>query len=314
MNKKVLINFLRILVSGGLLVYLFLFQVDLTGLWQSFLSARYVYLILALLIMILGTMLRGLRWDILLRAHGLKVPLVKLVKLYFVGAFFNIFLPSGIGGDAVKMAELSRATGKTPESIGITVVDRALGIWILFILALVALPFGAEFLPDEYQIWVILLVVAGVFGGFLFMWTPLIHWIGTKFQLPAQDKLERIYQSISTTNYKSLAKASLVSLVFDGLLIIFIYFLAIGFHADVQFYLFFIFAPLISLSEAIPLSVGGLGLREFTYVLLFGPVGVSEVTATAMSLFHYVLAHVLVGVIGGVLYAIQGLSGLMDDK
>lgn len=314
MGKRVWINIIRFVVSVGLLYYLFAHYIDIQNLWQNFLSADYHYLIYALLLMIAGTMLRGIRWNILLKAHHMDVPLIRLIHLYFVGAFFNIFLPSGIGGDAVKMAELSKSTGKTPESIGVTLLDRALGIWILFVIALLALPFGLTYLPVEYHLWIILLLVTGVTGGFVLMWTPLIHWVGTKIELPAQDKLERLYQSISTTGYSALIKASLVSLIFDGILIIFIYFIALGFHVQAQLYLFFVFAPIISLSEAIPISIGGLGLREFTYVLLFGGVGVSEATATAISLFHYILAHVLVGIIGGVLYLIQGVTGLLSEN
>ena len=46
------------------------------------------------------------------------------------------------GGDAVKMAKLAQETGQVPESIGVTLVERATGLWVLFILALLALPFA----------------------------------------------------------------------------------------------------------------------------------------------------------------------------
>jgi uncharacterized membrane protein YbhN (UPF0104 family) len=80
-----------------------------------------------MVLMVAGTALRAVRWRILLQALDIAVPLWSLVHLYCVGAFFSIFLPTGLGGDAVKMAELVWSTGRAPEAIGTTLVDRAIG-------------------------------------------------------------------------------------------------------------------------------------------------------------------------------------------
>ena len=145
--RKQLFNVLKIVVSAGLMIYLLVFQVDLERLWQVVSQARWAYLIVAMMLMILGTALRAVRWQVLLQAVDMTVPLKRLVYLYFVGAFFNIFLPTGLGGDAVKMAELARSTRRAPEAIGTTLVDRATGLWVLFVLALLALPFSYTLLP-----------------------------------------------------------------------------------------------------------------------------------------------------------------------
>jgi uncharacterized membrane protein YbhN (UPF0104 family) len=309
MSKR-LFNALKIVVSVGLLIYLLAFQVDLGELWRVVRQARWGYLIAALVLMIAGTALRAVRWQVLLQAMDIKVELRRLVHLYFVGSFFNIFLPTGIGGDAVKMAELARSTGRAPEAIGTTLVDRATGLWVLFVLALLALPFGYALLPQGWAPLIALGTLGGVIGGWVVMGTPLVPWLGSRVHLPGQEKLERFYRSVSQLGYRALGKACIVSLIFDVLLILFNVLIAYGLNVDQPLGIFLLFTPIISFSLALPISIGGLGVREQTYVLLFGSLGVSDTAAAAMSLANYVLTNLVVGLLGGVLYVLEGTKGL----
>lgn len=308
--RKRWFNILKIVVSAGLMIYLLVFQVDLGQLWQVVRQARWAYLVAALVLMIAGTALRAVRWRVLLQALGIVVSLRRLVHLYFVGAFFNIFLPTGLGGDAVKMAELARSTKRTPEAIGTTLVDRATGLWVLFVLALLALPFSFDLLPQGWAPIIALGTLGGVIGGWVVMGTPLIPWIGGQVRLPGQEKLERFYRSVSQLGYRALGKACVVSLIFDLLLIAFNVLIAYGLNVDQPLGIFLLFTPIISFSLALPISIGGLGVREQTYVLLFGSLGVSDTAAAAMSLTNYALTNLVVGLIGGILYALEGTKEL----
>ena len=316
--KKHAFNILKIVVSAGLLVYLLVFQIDVKELWSVARQARWGYLIAAMILMIAGTALRAVRWQVLLQALDIHVPLRRLVQLYFIGAFFNIFLPTGLGGDAVKMAELSRtlspsSTGGAPEAVGTTLVDRATGLWVLFVLALVALPFSHTLLPDGWAPVIALGTLGGVVGGWVVMGTPLIPWLGSKVRLPGQEKLERFYHSVSQLGYKALGKACLVSLIFDILLIMFNVLIARGLDVDQPLGVFLLFTPVISFSLALPISIGGIGVREQTYVLLFSALGVSGTVAAAMSLANYVLTNLVVGLLGGIVYALEGMRGLIKS-
>jgi uncharacterized membrane protein YbhN (UPF0104 family) len=312
--KKRLFNVLKIVVSAGLMIYLLAFQIDLGELWHAIHQAHWGYLAAAAGLMIVGTALRAVRWQVLLQALDIKVPLRRLVHLYFVGAFFNIFLPTGLGGDAVRMAELARSTGRAPEAIGTTLVDRATGLWVLFILALLALPFSYTLLPPGWAPLIALGTLAGTLGGWVVMGTPLVPWLGSKVRLPGQEKLERFYRSVSQLGYRALGKACVVSLVFDVLLIVFNVLIAYGLGVDQPLGIFLLFTPIISFSLALPISIGGLGVREQTYVLLFGSLGVSDPVAAAMSLTNYALTNLVVGLLGGVLYAIEGTKGLTANE
>ncbi|MEA3310466.1 MAG: lysylphosphatidylglycerol synthase transmembrane domain-containing protein [Chloroflexota bacterium] len=312
-RTKISFALLKVVVSLGLLGYLLCFQIDLAQFWAVVRRARWGYLLAATLLMIAGTALRAVRWQVLLRALEIEVPLRRLVYLYFVGSFFNIFLPSGLGGDAVKMAELAQSTDRTPEAIGTTLVDRATGLWVLFLLALLALPFSADLLPAGWLPLIAVSAVGGVLGGWLVLASPLVPWLGARVRLPGQEQLERFYRSISQLGYPALGRACLVSLVFDLLLIAFNVLVALSFDLQLPLTLFLLFTPLISFSLALPISIGGLGVREQTYILLFGAVGVSEVTAMALSLANYAVTNLVVGALGGIVYVIFNTKELTVD-
>lgn len=313
MSKR-LFNVLKVLVSAGLITYLLVFQVDLGQLGQAARRARWEVLAAAMALMIAGTALRAVRWRVLLQAAGITVPLRRLVHLYFVGSFFNIFLPTGLGGDAVKMAELARSTGRVPEAIGTTLVDRATGLWVLFVIALLALPFSYNLLPEGWATVIGLGAVAGVVGGWVVMGTPLIPWLGARARFPGREKLERFYRSVSQLGYRALGRACAVSLAFDLLLILFNVLVARGLNVVQPLGIFVLFTPVISFSLILPISIGGLGVREQTYVLLFGPLGVSSALAAAMSLANYALTNLVVGLMGGALYALEGLKGVATHE
>lgn len=304
---------LRIVISAGLLIYLLAFQVNLRQLWQVVCQARWGYLLLALVLMVAGTALRAVRWRVLLQALNITVPLWRLVHLYFVGAFFNVFLPTGLGGDAVRVAELARSTRRVPEVAGATLVDRATGLWVLFVLALLALPFSRGLLPPQWLAVIGIGALAGVLGGWMAMGTPLIPWLGRRVRLPAQDKLARFYRSVSQLGYATLTRACLISLAFDVLLIAFNVLVACCLGIKQPLGIFLLFTPIISFSLTLPISVGGLGVREQTYVLLFGALGVSAAAATAMSLLNYALTNLAVGLIGGIWYVVENMRSLKGD-
>lgn len=311
--RKRLFSLLRIAISATLLAYLLAVQAQPEQLWRTAHSVHLGYLIAALALIIGGTALRAVRWQVLLRAQDITVPLWRLVHLYFVGAFFNIFLPTGLGGDAVRVAELARSTRRVPEVAGATLVDRATGLWVLFVWALLALPFSRGLLPPQWLAVIGIGALAGVLGGWMAMGTPLIPWLGSRVRLPAQDKLARFYRSVSRLGYATLARACLVSLAFDVLLIAFNALIACCLGIKQPLGIFLLFTPIISFSLTLPISVGGLGVREQTYVLLFGALGVSAAAATAMSLLNYALTNLAVGLIGGIWYVVENTRSLKGN-
>jgi hypothetical protein len=91
------------------------------------------------------------------------------------------------------------------------------------------------------------------------------------------------------------------------------YLVALALGIRISLFYFLVFIPIISFLLALPISFSGLGVREGGYVLLFGQAGVPPSLAFAMSLCVYAIA-VATGLIGGVLYMLEGFRGLDEER
>ncbi len=298
---------LKLVISGALLVVL-VTQIDLAGTLAVVSEARWVGCWTALGLFILGIFVRAYRWKVLVKALHMPVSLGQLTSLYFVGSFFSTFLPTGIGGDAVKATELARHTGRFGESLGTVVTDRFLGIIVLLAIGDAALLLDRSSVDPRLTWMVAILFTAGI-GGFGLLrskvlmprFTRLIpRSLHEAIKAPVMD----LYESFQAYNPGTLFHALLASLAFNiiwiGINLLLGWSLAI--EASLHHYL--VFVPLVSLSLLLP-SVGGLGVREFTYVGLFGLIGVAEEKALALGILVYAI-HIATGLIGGTIYLIQG--------
>jgi uncharacterized protein (TIRG00374 family) len=311
--KSILFNVLKVVVSAGLLAYVLIFRVDLRAMGEAISDARWGYLATAIVLAMAGVALRAVRWLVLLRALDIEVPLKRLVKLYYVGTFFNIFMPSGFGGDAIRIIELARHSKKTPEAIGTVLVDRATGLWVLFLLGLLALPFAAGSLTTRMIVLIGAVALAVVIGGWLVMGTRFVPWLGSRVRLPGQDKLDRFYRAVSGCGYRALGQACLISLIFNAMNIYTNYTIARAYDVRLSFGVFVTFAPVLATSLMLP-SVGGLGVREEAYRLLYGTVEVPGTLAVAMSLTTFAVQTLLPGIVGAVLYTVEGAAQLRRSR
>jgi uncharacterized protein (TIRG00374 family) len=231
------------------------------------------------------------------------------VGLYFVGSFFNMFLPTGVGGDAVKMYELSRDDHKVAESISSVLVDRFLGLFFLFAMALLALIVGQDLVPVEVRLVIAVVFLLSAVAVALVLQRTWIESVGRRIglgRLLGRFKVLRdLYHSLHVYSKPALFRASLASIAFNMLLVAGYYLLGKAVGIDLAPWYYFLLVPVISAVLLIP-SVGGFGVREGTTVLLFNQIGVSEAQALALAL-AYDLTLVVIGLIGATVYIIQSV-------
>ena len=106
---------------------------------------------------------------------------------------------------------------------------------------------------------------------------------------------------------KLLTRVMLISFVFQLSVILIVQLLALSLHASVYFFYFSAFVPLITLMEALPISVFGLGLRDMGYVFFFGWVGMTDVQTRSLALL-FLGTSVGYSLIGGVVYLLRLLT------
>lgn len=305
-------NSLRIVISLGALTFI-LTTIGLEEVIDLVRQADLVLMLVAFLLVVAGIAVRAVRWMALLRALGIRVPLRRLVELYFVGSFFNAFLPSGFGGDVVRVLELTQHTHAT-AAVGTVIVDRMSGLLVLFAMALAALPFSRGLLPGGVASAIGLIAAVGLIAGGIVLQGRLLRrlgrWLPGPLSLEGDGALARTYRAVTDCGPLAIAQALGVSLVFNLMLVTLNYLVARAVGVDIAFTYFLLFVPILSVTLTLPISIGGLGVREGMAAILFAQAGVDEAAAVAASLGVYLVSRVLAGLLGGLVYLAHGTLGL----
>ncbi len=303
-----ILNILKVAISLGVLA-LFLRQVDVEEVLRLLQEMQWLPFLAALALFLSGSFVRAYRWGVLVWALGVEASWWRLVKLYLVGTFFNQFLPTGMGGDAVKMYELSRADHKAAAAISSVLVDRFLGLFVLFAMALAALAFSYQLVPIQVRALIAAVFIASLLGGALLLQrTWLEAWgqrLGLNRLLNRIKILRELYDSLHEYGSPALGKATLASVAWNLILVLGYYLLARAVGIDLAIWYFFLFVPIISVLLMIP-SVGGLGVREGATTFLFGQVADTN-RAGALALAYLITLWVS-ALLGAVLYIIQGMQ------
>jgi uncharacterized protein (TIRG00374 family) len=130
-------RWIKPLVSVSLYALIFWFT-DVPAIARRVAAARFEYVAAGILLYSAGQALSAYRWQLLARPLGLAVSYRQLLSFYFIGMFFNLFLPTVIGGDAVKAWLLARETGAVARSTMSVFMERNLGLLALLTIATVA--------------------------------------------------------------------------------------------------------------------------------------------------------------------------------
>jgi uncharacterized protein (TIRG00374 family) len=310
--KRQLGNIIKLLVSLGLLLLLSRL-VDPQEALAALSGANRWLLLAAALLFQTTQVIRAYRWRALLVAVDVPVPVGRLAYLYYVGTFFNTFLPSGFGGDAVKMYELNRYSHRTSESVGTVLVDRLVGLVALFTMGLLAWPFVAPALPRFEGIVLLAICVTGLVSTWLLYQRRLVDRLLGILPGKVGRTLTGLYETVHACGKGALRQSLLYSFAFYGVFFAMVYLIALALGVRLPFLYFVGLMPVISLSMMIP-SVGALGTREGAYVLAFAGTGLTTAPkAIAMSLAFY-LINVLTGLVGALLYAARAVSEMKQRR
>jgi uncharacterized protein (TIRG00374 family) len=315
MNRKQLFNVLKLLVSIGLLIYIFS-TLDVMAFAQVLRQANPWWLLAALLVEMMNVGLRAWRWSILLKAIGVIVSLVELITIYFIGFLFNNLLPSGLGGDAMRMVELNRHSQRSSDAVTSVVVDRFLGLSALQAIALVSLLFDWGAVPAGVAYFTVAIFLGGLVLGYLLinrrLYLALQNRFGLFRRLTNIRFIGSLFESFQRYPLPALGRSYLVALLFNITLIARTAFIGIGLGAQVTVVQYAVLVPITSLVLLLPISMAGLGVREETYRQLFTEVGVPAETAVAMSLLVYFFGNICTGLIGGVIYFLRSARGVVS--
>ncbi|VAX26995.1 hypothetical protein MNBD_NITROSPIRAE01-1716 [hydrothermal vent metagenome] len=302
MNKK---NIFKLFVSLGILTVL-LTSIDLVSLGKVMLNADPVFLSIALVFVLSIRFVMAYRWQVVLHLYRIFPKFLNLLSIVFISNSVGQLLPGGIGVDVVRSYQLSKEEGVATEIAASVFLDRVIGLFSMLLIAFISSVVGAT-LNTVAPIYAF--VSAGSLTGFLVLYSlrnKLTDLGYTQIKVQGRLKvivvvLSRFIESLGAVRLPKVALFKLlllsVSVQFIRIVIFFTIFLSLGVHAE--FLLFMVFVPLLFIVMLMPVSIGGLGIREGALYLFFKQSGVSLETCTAAGLsFHFLqLISLLPGVL-----------------
>jgi uncharacterized membrane protein YbhN (UPF0104 family) len=298
-------KYLRIVVGIAILAFV-VSRADfhaLTIQWRPFLIAGLVLVVLCLFV---AQGLSALRWKIILGPDS--PPWRLLFRLYLIAAFFSLFLPTSIGGDAVRAVAANRA-GSTGRVVGSVLLDRLFGVVALVVFAAIGLAIAPA--PDLQVDRAALFrpkIVIGLLGAFLLL--AALAWM-LRRRLASLLAVGRQMRDVVIELWREPSRfgaALLVGFAVQGMYILAWLSLSELLKLPIPPSSQLVSVPIVSLSAMIPITLSGVGLREGAWTLLLRRFGISPADAVAYSLLYFACWMVVAGS-GGILFAWKGTQG-----
>ncbi|MDJ0845579.1 lysylphosphatidylglycerol synthase transmembrane domain-containing protein [Crocosphaera sp.] len=305
-----LIPLLKIGVSIGLLLFA-LMQLDLQETWRQFHQLSAVFVIIALLYYTFLQLLSSWRWQIVLHSTENLASINVLFSSYLVGMFLNNFLPGSLGGDVYRVYRVTQETKDWQATFVSVFLERFSGLAVLSVLAALSLPLAFELLGSWDVIILFVAVVVALVGGVMVLISPkLLNWAEPWL---VRLRLGKLAESLARTqtlllqfaqDRQALAYSLLLSLILDLGIIHYHYLVAQQLQLSISFWQLLVFIPIVSVVTLLPISVGGLGVREGLWIYLFARIGLTSEQAVLLSLIITGLGWLL-SLVGGILFLLD---------
>jgi glycosyltransferase 2 family protein len=284
---------LQSLVSIALLVWIFWREDFRSRTWQVLTSANLGWLAAGFLAAGAGNMIGVVRWGIFLRVLGISLAPWDVLRMSFVGLFFNTFLVGAVGGDAVKVVWLAAKGQRKTAALLSVLMDRMSGFGALIVCSFVFMTMRLDWLMRSA-------VVAGLIKGVFIYLFVVVILMAISFLMSARGLTSRLPRRfpfrgmiIEFTEaylrfvlaWRQTLLASVLSMLMLLAYFLTFYLSARAFDLHVPAVEFFAFMPAVDIISALPISLGGFGVREQLFVTLLGDLwGVPAAQAVSISL------------------------------
>ncbi|MDX1950502.1 MAG: lysylphosphatidylglycerol synthase transmembrane domain-containing protein [Rickettsiales bacterium] len=275
-KKKLYINLLKLFLSS-LLIYFVVTKLDFNKLEKLLSNIDFAYIAIALISILIAQIFGGYRMRYYYQVAGMNFNAFYAVCFYFIGTMFNVVLPGGIGGDGYK-AYYFQKKFRFPwqQSILATIRGRASGLFFLILFLLVFAYFYQGHINFPYIREIIILGLLLIFPAYSYSAKILLKE-SLKVQLGATRFsfiVQLFYLVAILAILESFGGESVTSLL--GYVVVFL---------------------IANIVAIIPISIGGLGIREFTYITFAGIMNLDKDTGVAASFLFYI-AYSTIALIG----------------
>lgn len=279
---------LRFSVTAVLLAYLG-HKLDWAKFERQLLNSDPVWLLIAAILLGATFLLASVRWWLLLRVHEIALPLGIVIALTFIGQFFNSFMLGSIGGDLVKVFYALKFNPNRRTYVAVSVVmDRGMGLLVVLCCALAALSWQFGFAANQANarsilVVLLLFLLVGLLVSVALILTPF-------HRLPA--RLHRLWQRLPQHHVGELfvdglrhhlnsprliAGAAACSVGVQFIVVTAGYCISRSIALEATYFEMLAAMSVVTCIVSLPISIGGHGIREGAFVIMFAMLGVISV-------------------------------------
>ena len=293
---------LRLGVAAGL-IWLFVGPARLAEACRLLIACEPTPMIAAFLIALVGILVKTVKWQVFLGTQGVCVRYGKLFRFYMASCFFNVFLPSSVGGDFKRMFDVALDTPNRATAVGSILADRGTGMYCLVAYCLIVALLRWSKLGGLWVAGPIVLATAAITLG-----VPVGLWVFLRFGSRMaggrlSGKVLHVLRSAAAqvTHPLGLVFGLTISVVFLLLVNAMVWYLAQALSIPLSWEAIYVSVPLVFALATLPITINGIGVREGAFIYFLGRYGIAAEAAVALSLGCLALLIAL-GLTGGVVF------------
>lgn len=284
------------------LILVFIFKnIDFGELLKIVKSLSFSWYGLFLVVTVISFFVLSYKWWKILKLQKFRYTLSYIIKVVWIGSFYNLFLPGRVGGDAIKVIYLITGSDKSEDKYKASIsifIDRLYNVTGLLILAYISIILNFR----QSKAFLLLLSIMSLFIICVFLIIGFGARLINKTKISKYCWLQKAAGLLESSKHYINSTGRNIFMISGGMLyqistILSCYLLgrALGIRLPFSYFLFFI--PVVYIVTMIPITFGGIGVREGTFIYFLSKAGIPGENALSLSLLLYV-SLVLVSSLG----------------
>ncbi len=304
-------------LSTALLLGLLATAVDLNAVRSGINGSLVPALVVSFALLIVALAFSAFRWVLVSRMVGVPLGRMNAFAVVMIGHFFNQLLPTSFGGDAVRGWWLCRQGLSVKDAFASVFLDRVFGLFALLFLVVIGLPLLSQRLGSAIPLYLSLVIILGIFGGAILLFrlnsasASKVELLLPKFVRTKKNWLKRSFVQLVTYRTKlssrpfESAAAIILSLAIHVSALYTIAVISNSLGAELSMLDALVIVPTVLFLTALPISIGGWGVREAGLAGGFSLIGLDPGVAVTASVLLG-LINFAGGVVGGVIFVAMG--------
>lgn len=306
MSKKIIEYIKKFLPFIGIVVLIIIvINLDLEKIKTAFLSIKPIFIILSMSLLLPIMIIRNYVWQIILKGQKIKLTFFQSLKIYIIGFFYSSITP-GFLGHLMRIPYIKEKTDEPYGKLFVNIlIDTVIRTIAEFLIILIGALIIFTFFPEIFIICFIIFTIVGLIlyyfikkeRGEKFFYSLVRYFIPKKFK-------DSSYKFVNTF-YHDFPKISL--LILPLILGIFVwiliftqeYIIVYAMGVNIPYLYFLLLFPIANLAGYLPITIAGLGMREFTSIMIFSTLfGVEKEQILVFTLVGFVITDLFLGFLG----------------